>query len=192
MMNRLLIALLILIAAPAFAEGEGEAMAEPFFSLHNAEFVVTLAFIVFIALVIYLGVPRILGRMLDDRAKLIRNDLDEARLLRDDARALVASYDAKMKEVAEQSARIIASAKDEAKAAGAQAKVDLEHSITRRLAAAEDQISSAVKAAEIAVRNQAITVSVQVAGEVLARQMTADGATASVDAAIAEVGAKLH
>lgn len=191
MMNRLLLALLTLTAAaPAFAEGE--AMAEPFFSLHNAEFVVTLAFIAFVALVIYLGVPKLLGRMLDDRATLIRNELDEARLLRDDARALVASYDAKMKEVAEQSARIIASAKDEAKAAGAQAKVDLEQSITRRMAAAEDQISSAVKAAETAVRNQAITVSVQVAGEVLARQMTSDGAAASVDAAIAEVGAKLH
>ena len=186
MMNRLSIAVLALTATPAFA-AEG-----PFFSLRNTEFVVTLAFVVFVGLVIYLGVPTLLGRMLDDRATSIRNDLDEARLLREEAAALLASYDAKMKEVADQSARIIASAKDEAKAAGAQAKVDLQASIARRLAAAEDQIESAVKAAEIAVRNQAIAVSVQVAGEVLARQMTADGAAASVDAAIAEVAAKLH
>jgi F-type H+-transporting ATPase subunit b len=185
-MNRLLIAVLALTATPALA-AEG-----PFFSLRNAEFVVTIAFIVFVGLIIYLGVPKLLGRMLDDRATLIRNELDEARLLREEAMALVASYDAKMKEVAEQSARIIATAKDEAKAAGAQAKVDLEHSITRRLAAAEDQIESAVKSAEIAVRNQAIAVSVQVAGEVLAKQMTADGAATAVDAAIAEVAAKLH
>ena len=185
MMNRLIVAL-SLIATPALA-AEG-----PFFSLRNAEFVVTIAFIVFVGLVIYLGVPKLLGRMLDDRATLIRNDLDEARHLREEARALLLSYDAKMKEVADQSARIIASAKDEARAAGVQASVDLEHSITRRLAAAEEQIESAVKAAEIAVRNQAIAVSVQVAGEVLARQMTTDGAAASVDAAIAEVAAKLH
>ncbi len=185
-MNRLLITVLALTATPALA-AEG-----PFFSLRNAEFVVTIAFIVFVGLILYLGVPKILARMLDDRATLIRNELDEARLLREEAMALVASFDAKMKEVAEQSARIIATAKDEAKAAGAQAKVDLEHSITRRLAAAEDQIESAVKSAEIAVRNQAISVSVQVAGEVLARQMTADGAATAVDAAIAEVAAKLH
>lgn len=185
-MNRLLITVLALTATPALA-AEG-----PFFSLRNAEFVVTIAFIAFVGLILYLGVPKILARMLDDRATLIRNELDEARLLREEAMALVASFDAKMKEVAEQSARIIATAKDEAKAAGAQAKVDLEHSITRRLAAAEDQIESAVKSAEIAVRNQAISVSVQVAGEVLARQMTADGAATAVDAAIAEVAAKLH
>ena len=184
-MNRLLITVLALTATPALA-------AEGPFSLRNAEFVVTIAFIVFVGLILYLGVPKILARMLDDRATLIRNELDEARLLREEAMALVASFDAKMKEVAEQSARIIATAKDEAKAAGAQAKVDLEHSITRRLAAAEDQIESAVKSAEIAVRNQAISVSVQVAGEVLARQMTADGAATAVDAAIAEVAAKLH
>lgn len=185
-MNRLMFAVLALTATPALA-AEG-----PFFSLRNSEFVVTLAFIVFVGLVIYFGVPKLLGRMLDDRSTLIRNELDEARLLREEAKALLTSYDAKLKEVADQSARIIATARDEARAAGAQARVDLQHSITRRLAAAEDQIDSAVKAAEIAVRNQAIAVSVQVAGEVLAKQMTTDGAAASVDAAIAEVAAKLH
>ena len=185
-MNRLLSVALIVAASPALA-AEG-----PFFSLRNAEFVVTVAFIVFVGLVIYLGVPKLLGGMLDKRAEAIRGELDEARALRDEARALLASYDGKMKEVADQSARIVATAKSEAKAAGDQAKIDLAAAMARRLAAAEDQIESAVKAAEIAVRNQAIAVSVQVAGEVLAKQMTADGAAASVDAAIAEVAAKLH
>ena len=186
-MKRLMVALLALSASPAFAEGEG-----PFFSLHNAEFVVTVAFLVFVGLLIYLGVPKLMGRLLDDRATLIRNELDEARLLREEAKALLASYDKKMKDVAEQSARIIATAKDEAQAAAAQAKIDLEGAITRRLAAAEEQIESAVKAAERAVRDQAISVSVAVAGEVLTKQMTADGAKASIDAAIAQVAAKLH
>ena len=185
-MNRPLTAALTLAASPALA-AEG-----PFFSLRNADFVVTLSFIVFVGLVIYLGVPKLLGRMLDNRAAQIRNDLNEARSIRAEARALLASYDGKMKEVADQSARIISTARSEAQAAGEQARVDLATAMTRRLAAAEDQIESAVKAAEIAVRNQAIAVSVQVAGEVLARQMTADSAAASVDAAIAEVAAKLH
>ena len=187
MMKRLMVALLM-TATPAFAEGEGA----PFFSLHNAEFVVTIAFIVFVGLVIYLGVPKLVGRMLDDRSTLIRNELDEARLLREEAKALLASYDKKMKDVAEHSARIIAGAKDEAQAVATQARADLQASIARRLAAAGDQIDQAVKAAERAVRDQAITVSVAVAGEVLARQMTAEGATASIDAASAEVAAKLH
>jgi len=179
--------MLALTASPALAAEEG-----PFFSLHNAEFVVTVAFLVFVGLVFYLGVPKLLGGLLDKRAQGIRDELAEAKQLREEARALVASYDQKMKDVQDQSARIVATAKSEAESAAAQAKVDLDHAIARRLAAAEDQIGSAVKAAEKAVRDQAIAVSVQVAGEVLARQMTAEGAKASIDSAIQQVAAKLH
>ena len=182
-----LILVLMMAASPALASEE-----VPFFSLHNAEFIVTLAFIVFVGLLIYLGVPGRITRLLDDRAQMIRNDLDEARLLKDEARALLASYEAKQTEMQAQSARIVATAKEEAQAAGVQAKLDLDAAITRRMAAAEEQIASAVKAAEKAVRDQAVSVSIAVAGEVLARQMTAEGAKASIDAAIAQVSAKLH
>jgi F-type H+-transporting ATPase subunit b len=58
--------------------------------------------------------------------------------------------------------------------------------------AAVEQIESTVKAAETAVRNQAITVSVAVAADVLKRQMSADQAAASIDASIKQVAAKLH
>ena len=182
-----LILVLMMAASPALASEEG-----PFFSLHNAEFIVTLAFIVFVGLLIYLKVPGRITRLLDDRAQMIRNDLDEARLLKDEARALLASYEAKQTEMQAQSARIVATAKEEAQAAGVQARLDLDAAITRRMAAAEEQIASAVKAAEKAVRDQAVSVSIAVAGEVLARQMTAEGAKASIDAAIAQVSAKLH
>ena len=97
-----LILVLMMAASPALASEEG-----PFFSLHNAEFIVTLAFIVFVGLLIYLGVPGRITRLLDDRAQMIRNDLDEARLLKDEARALLASYEAKQLEMQAQSARII-------------------------------------------------------------------------------------
>ncbi len=175
-----------LIASPALAA------TGPFFSLYNTNFVVLIAFLVFIGILVWKNVPKLLGRLLDDRAQMIRNDLDEARILREQAAALLVTYEARQKEVQEQSLRIIASAKEEAMAAAAQAKADLHASIGRRLAAAEDQIESAVKSAERAVRDHAITVSIAVAGQVLAKQMTADGATASIDAAIAQVAAKLH
>ncbi len=185
-MNRLIAIAAVLMASPAVAA------TGPFFSLRNTNFVVLIAFLVFVGILVWKKVPALLGRLLDDRAQGIRNTLDEARLLREEAKALLASYEAKQKEVQAQSLRIIASAKEEAMAAAAQAKQDLHASIERRLAAAEDQIESAVKAAELAVRNQAITVSIVVAGEVLARQMTAEGATASIDAAIDQVAARLH
>ena len=107
-------------------------------------------------------------------------------------RLLLASYEAKQREVITQSARIVETAKAEAQAAANQAKIDLQASIARRMVAAEEQIESTVKSAERAVRDQAIAVSVAVAGDVLARQMTADQAAAAIDASIAQVAAKLH
>ena len=181
-----LILLAVLSASPAFA-AEG-----PFFSLRNTNFVVLIAFLVFVGILVWQKVPALVARLLDERAALIRQQLDEARSLREEAKALLASYEAKQQEVQAQSLRIIATAKEEAQVAANKARADLQASIARRMAAAEDQIASAVKAAEIAVRNQAITVSVAAAGEILAAQMKADGAAASIDAAIAQVAAKLH
>ena len=94
--------------------------------------------------------------------------------------------------MAEQSTRIVATAKTEAQAAANQAKIDLQASIARRLAAAAEQIAATVKSAERAVRDQAISVSVAVAGDVLKQQMTTEQAAAAIDASIAQVAAKLH
>ena len=164
----------------------------PFFSLYNTNFVVLLGFLVFVGILLWKKVPAVLAGLLDKRAAQIKSDLDEARALRDEAKALLASYEQKQKDVAEQSARIIANAKDEAHAAAATAKDDLAQSIARRMAAASDQITSAEAAAIAAVRNQAISVAVAAAGEVLAKQSSPASASASIDAAIAVVEAKFH
>ncbi|MEY4697336.1 MAG: hypothetical protein RIT14_1764 [Pseudomonadota bacterium] len=181
-----LIALLTLSASPALAA------TGPFFSLHNTNFVVLLAFILFVGILVYYKVPAKIGGLLDARAAQIKAELEEARALRDEAKALLASYERKQKDVQDQSDRIVAAAKEEAVNAATQAKADLKVSIARRLAAAEDQIASAEASAVRAVREQAIAVAVAAAGDVLAKQMTAEGAAASIDAAIAQVDAKLH
>ncbi|MDZ7905228.1 MAG: F0F1 ATP synthase subunit B [Cypionkella sp.] len=185
-MTRFAILALTVAASPAFAA------TGPFFSLRNTNFVVLLAFLVFVGILIWKKVPALIGGMLDKRAAQIEADLTEARALRDEAKALLASYEKKQKDVAEQSARIIASAKEEAEAAAAAAKDDLTKSIARRLAAASDQIASAESAAIATVRNQAISVAVAAAGEVLAKQSNASNTSASIDAAIAAVDAKFH
>jgi F-type H+-transporting ATPase subunit b len=185
-MTRFAILAFTLAASPALA-ADG-----PFISLRNTNFVVLLAFLVFVGILGWKKVPALIGGLLDKRADQIKADLDEARALREEARALLVSYEKKQKDVAEQSARIIASAKEEAEVAAAAAKSDLAASITRRLAAATDQIASAEAAAIATVRNQAISVAVAAAGEVLAKQSTAASAAASIDAAIAVVDAKFH
>ena len=177
---------LALFATPAFA-AKG-----PFFSLGNTDFVVLLGFLSFIALLVYLKVPGKIMGMLDARAAAIKSDLDEARALREEAKSILATYERRQKEVQEQADRIVAAARDEAMAAAEQAKAELKRSIARRMAAANEQIASAEAGAIRQVREQAIAVAVAAASDILAKQMTAEAANASIDAAIAEVEARLH
>ena len=133
-----------------------------------------------------------IGKMLDKRADTIRAELDEARALREEAQTVLASFERKHKEVQDQADRIVATARDEAARAAEQAKEDLQKSIARRLAAAEDQIASAEAGAVKEVRDQAIAIAVAAAKEVLAKQMTADAANKLIDESIKEVDTKLH
>lgn len=174
------------VASPAFASSG------PFFSLANTNFIVTISFFLFIGVLFYYKVPGMIGGLLDKRADGIRAELDEARSLREEAQTLLASYERKHKEVQAQADRIVAAAKADALAAADQAQEDLKQSIARRLAAAEEQIESAQASAVREVRDQAITIAIAAANQVITKQMTAAEGNKLIDAAIADVGAKLH
>ncbi len=175
----------LLGASPAFAAASG-------FTLNNTNFVVAIAFVLFIGVLLYLKVPKLVAKMLDDRAAGIRTEIDEARALQEEAKTILASYERKRKEVAEHTVSIIASAKAEAEAAAEQAKADLKETIARRLVAAEDQIKSAQEAAVREVKDKAVAVAVAAASDVINKGMAAKDANALIDAAIKDVGAKLH
>lgn len=187
-MNRNLFALVLTLgaASPAFAASG------PFVSLGNTNFVVLLAFLLFVGVLIYLKVPGKIAGILDARADNIRSELDEARALREEAQTILASYERKQKEVQEQADRIISAAREDAILAAEQAREELQQSIVRRLAAAEDQIASAQASAVKEVRDQAITIAVAAANRVIAKQMTAAKGNKLIDDGIAEVEAKLH
>lgn len=178
--------LLALVASPALA-ADG-----PFFSLRNTDFVVTLAFLVFLGVLIYFKVPGIIGGLLDKRAESIRNDLAEARRLREEAQEIYASYERRQREVSTQADEIVANARREAGAQAEKAKEDLRISIERRLKAAEDQIASAETDAIRAVRDQAVQIAIGASAEILGQQATAADRSAGIDRAIDEVAQRLN
>lgn len=185
-MKKLALPLFLLAASPAFAASG------PFFSLKNTNFVVLLGFLVFIGILIYAKVPSIIGGMLDKRAADIRKDLDEARALRDEAQSILASYERKQRDVQEQADAIVRQAKVDAETAADKARADLKSSIARRLAAADEQIEAAQRAAIRQVRDTAVAVAIDAASEVLAKNMTATDGNKLIDDAIADVSDKLH
>jgi F-type H+-transporting ATPase subunit b len=185
-MRYLMIPLFTVIASPAVAA------TGPFFSLRNTNFIVLMAFILFIAILMYMKIPSKIGAMLDARADGIRSDLDEARALREEAQTLLASYERKQKEVQEQADRIVANARTEAERSAEASKDDIEASIARRLASAEEQLESARAAAIKDVQNRAVTVAVAAAKDVIASQMNAVRANSLIDESIATVKSKMH
>lgn len=185
-MMRYLSIALVLAALPAHAASG------PFFSLGNTDFTVLIAFLLFIGVLLYFKVPAMLLGLLDKRAAKIQEDLEAARRLREEAKALVASYDRKLREAREQVERIVANAEVDARAAAEAAKADLDRSIARNLVAAEEQIAAAEGAAIREVRERAVSVAIAAASDVLSKQLAAEGAGALIDSSITEVARRLN
>lgn len=190
-MKKTLTIIALVAAAPASAATKNIFSGE-FYSLHNTDFIVAVAFFLFVGVLFYFKVPSILAGLLDKRATGIRAELDEARALREEAQSLLASYERKQREVKDQADRIVAAAKESATEAAEQAKKDLAASIERRVQAAQDQIASAEANAVKQVRDEAARIAIAAAGEVAAKGMTDTKANALIDEAIKTVEAKLH
>jgi len=181
-------AALALTAAPALA-AKGD---YPWVSLRNSDFVVLVAFLIFVGVLVYFKVPGMIARLLDDRAENVRNELDTARALREEAQTILAEFERKQKDVQEEAQRIVAQARADAEAAAAQAKEDLQSSIDRRMKAAGEQIASAEEAAVKAVRDRAAQVAVAAAADVVRAGITPEDADALIADSLKVVDAKLH
>ena len=184
--------LFALVAASPAAAASKNIFSADFYKLSNTDFIVLIAFLVFIGVLFYFKVPAMITGMLDKRAEGIQAELDEARALREEAQTLLASYERKQREVQEQADRIVAQAKESAAESAEAAKASLAASIERRVQAAQDQIASAESAAVKQVRDEAAHIAIAAAGEVAAKQMSDAKSNELIDDAIGAVRAKLH
>lgn len=159
---------------------------------YDTYLIVALAFLVFFVVLWRYDVHRMIFRTLDARAERIRFELDEARRLREEAQGLLATYERKQRDVQGLADDIVARAKEDSKAAAAEAQKALAASIDRRLRTAQEQLAAAETAALRAVKDRAVEIATAAAAEVIAKSMTDATANARIDAAIAEIGRKLH
>lgn len=123
--------------------------------------------LIFLAIMVYMKVPAMMGKGLDARADKIRADLDEAKRLRDEAAALLAEYQGKSKQAEKDAEEIVAAAKRDAETMAADAKVKTEEFVKRRTAMAEQKIAQAENDAINAVRSSAVDIAIAAAGKIL-------------------------
>ena len=139
--------------------------------LHEAEFWVALGFFVFLGLLGYLGVHRMIAKSLDERASRIKAELDEARKLKDEATQLLAEYQSKRGKAESEALEIVAGAKAEAERLAVEAKIKIEEFVARRTKMAEVKIAQAEAQAAADVHNAAAEAAVVAAETILKNTM---------------------
>lgn len=160
--------------------------------MSTPEFWVLVSFVLFIALVVYLGVPGKVLAALDDRAKRIADELAEANRLREEAQALLAEYQQKRKEAEAEAEGIIAQAKSEAEAFAAETRRKLTETVERRTRMAEQKIASAETQAVKEVQAAASDLAIAAASELIAADAKGDKANKLIDQSIASLKQQLN
>ncbi len=153
---------------------------------------VAIATVLFVVLVLYLKVPAMVTSALDARAKVIADELDAARKLREEGQALLASYQRRTANAQSEVQEIITRAQAEAASLAAEMKADMAAQFERRTKLAEEKIARAEVQAMQEVRGIAADVAITVARRLIAEQLGADKARAIVAQSIADAGVKLH
>ncbi len=136
----------------------------------DAEFYVTLGFLVFVCLLGYLGVHRMVLSSLDARGKAVADDLAQAAKLRDEATALLASFEKRAAEAEANAAAIIADARAQAEQLARETAERMTDFIARRTRQAETKIAMAEAQAAADVRAAAADHAVRAAERVLRDQ----------------------
>jgi F-type H+-transporting ATPase subunit b len=174
-----------LLIAAAVADAP-EAAEQTAFGLNPGAWV-ALAIIIVFVLLIWKKVPAAVGKALDSKIALIRDQLAEAESLRKEAEALKAEYEAKAASVDKDREAMLVRAKHEADEIVAKAKTDAEALIERRTRMAEDKIAAEERNAIEQLRAAAADAASKAAAKIIAERHDASTDAKLVDQAIREI-----
>ena len=160
--------------------------------MFEAEFWVAVAFVMFVGVLGYFRAHKLLVKSIDDRWERIKAELDEARRLKAEAEALLATYRRKQQEAEREAETIVASAKAEAERLATEAEAKIEEFVARRTKMAESKIAQAEAQALADVRSAAAELAVAAAERILARTVKDKVADDLLAKGIADVRAKLN
>lgn len=155
------------------------------------QFWVALSFVIFIAAVFKPAGKALVGA-LDGRAAKIKNELGEALRLKEEAQALLASYQRKHKEAIEDAESIVAAAEAEAKRIAKDAEIELENSINKKIELAMQKIAAYESVVIQEVKNRSIEIAIGTVRTMVASNMNKEVAEGLISKAISDMDKKLH
>jgi len=160
--------------------------------LREPEFWVSIGFLAVIGIFLWVGAPKMIGKMLDDRAASIQAELSEASRLRAEAEALLADYKRKAANAETEAAAIVTEARADAQRIAAEMNAALAVQIERRGKQAQDKIAQAEAIATAEIRALAADAAAAAAEKLIAARMDEKRAGALVEQGLKDLGSKLN
>ena len=152
---RFLITILIGIF-PIFVQPVIAADDVPFLSLDNTNLVVLIAFLAFIAILLYLKVPAKITDLLDNRQQSIRDEIDSATSILEESKSLLADLEREHKFNIAKAEKILSDAEIEAKRFLTDSKKEIRMAIERKIKLAEEQIKASEDLVIKSIKDRAI------------------------------------
>ncbi|MEL6687695.1 MAG: F0F1 ATP synthase subunit B [Pseudomonadota bacterium] len=158
----------------------------------SSEFWVLVPLLLFFAIVAWKGGFKAMGSALDKRADTIRDELNEAKRLREEAQALLASYQRKQAEAEKQAEEIVERARRDAESMASKARSDLTERLQRRAAQAEAKIANAEAQALAEVRSRAADLAIDAAKDIIGTELKAADRTRLFKDGLAQLDGSLN
>ena len=143
----------------------------PPFSLTNTDFVVAIAFFIFIGVLIYFNVPRIIINLLDKRSSSIRGEIEEASRLLQEAKTLLAKLEKEHKNNISKAEDVIKTAENTSKRLLDDSKADIKNAVARKLDMAKKQIESNEKTVLNSIRDEIIDAAFKIAEDSITKKL---------------------
>lgn len=159
--------------------------------LQDPTFWTAVAFVLFIA-VLFRPIKKALLSALDGRIEEIRNEVEEAQRLREEAQTLLASYQRKQREAAQEAEDILKQAHEVAELHRQAAERTMSEHLKRQEELAVEKIAQAEASAVQEVRDVAVELAVAATEKILTEKVSGDLSDKLVDQAIQEIPQKLQ
>ena len=130
------------------------------------------AFIIFVAIAIYLKAPSMIGKLLDEQIERVKKELSDAIELKEEANALLAEYERKKEDAEKEAEIIIANAKERAKNYEQSALSKSEEIIKRQEAQSVEKINQTEIQAMSRIRKSIIEKSIDSAEKLVSEKIS--------------------
>ena len=159
--------------------------------IQDPTFWVAVAFVVFVGLVFKPIKGALIGG-LDAKIAEIRQEVEEAEKLREEAQSLLANYQRQQRQAIQDAEAIVARAKEEAERHRAEADEAMKDMVRRQEEQAREKIAQAEAAAIQEVRSMSVELAMAAAEKLLADRLAGDEGSRLIDNSIEDIPRKLQ